>query len=70
MPRLLTADEVADLLPVTRSWVYAQAREERIPYVRLGRYVRFEQQAVEEWITTQRRGPVPPSPRPPAEPPR
>lgn len=47
---LLTADEVADYLQVKRSWVYAQTRANRIPHVRLGRYVRYRQDAVERWI--------------------
>jgi excisionase family DNA binding protein len=47
---LLTADEVAALLRVTSAWVYAQTRADRIPHVRLGRYVRFRQDAVDQWI--------------------
>lgn len=47
---LLTADEVADLLRVTRGWVYAETRARRIPHVRLGRYVRYRRSAVEAWV--------------------
>jgi excisionase family DNA binding protein len=47
---LLTADEVAEYLQVKRSWVYAATRANRIPHVRLGRYVRYRQDAVEQWI--------------------
>jgi excisionase family DNA binding protein len=47
---LLTADEVAGLLQVTAAWVYAQTRADRIPHVRLGRYVRFRQDAIEQWV--------------------
>jgi len=47
---LLTADEVAALLRVTAAWVYAQTRADRIPHVRLGRYVRFRQDAIEQWV--------------------
>ena len=31
-------------------WVWAQARAGRIPHVRLGRYRRFRESAVEEWL--------------------
>lgn len=48
---LLTADEVAALLRVTKAWVYAETRAQRIPHVPLGRYVRYRQSAVLEWIT-------------------
>jgi excisionase family DNA binding protein len=47
---LLTADEVAALLRVTTAWVYVQTRADRIPHVRLGRYVRFRQDAIEQWV--------------------
>lgn len=59
---LLTADEVASFLRVTRGWVYAETRARRIPHVRLGRYVRYRRSAVEVWVSeleeasTDRRG--------------
>jgi excisionase family DNA binding protein len=50
MDRLLTADELAELLGMKTEWVWAQARAGRIPHVRLGRYRRFRESAVEEWL--------------------
>jgi excisionase family DNA binding protein len=47
---LLTADEVATLLRVTKAWVYAETRAKRIPHVPLGRYVRYRRSAVLEWL--------------------
>lgn len=47
---LLTADEVAALLQVTCSWVYAETRKRRIPHLRLGRYVRYRRSAIDAWI--------------------
>jgi excisionase family DNA binding protein len=52
---LLTADEVAALLQVTRAWVYAQTRAKRIPHVPLGRYVRYRRSAVLAWIAALER---------------
>jgi excisionase family DNA binding protein len=52
---LLTADEVAALLQVTKAWVYAEARAKRIPYVPLGRYVRYRRSAVLQWISALER---------------
>jgi excisionase family DNA binding protein len=46
--RLLTVDDVADRLGVTKDWVWAQARAGRIPHVQLGRYRREE--ALEKWL--------------------
>ena len=39
--RLLNAKEAGALLNVPHTWVLAEARSDRIPHVRLGRYVRF-----------------------------
>ncbi|MDQ6606061.1 MAG: helix-turn-helix domain-containing protein [Actinomycetota bacterium] len=50
MDRLLTADEIAERLGMKTEWVWAQARAGRIPHVRLGRYRRFRESAVEEWL--------------------
>ena len=49
-PRLLTAEEVSEILRVEKSWVYAATRENQIPHLRLGRYVRFSEEAIEEWM--------------------
>lgn len=47
---LLTADEVAELLGVPKSWVYEQSRRGAIPTVTLGRYRRYRREAIEAWI--------------------
>jgi len=58
--RLLTAVEIASVLGVKPSWVYAQARAKRIPHVRLGRYTRFRANSILEWALDHEEGPVPP----------
>jgi excisionase family DNA binding protein len=50
MTPLLTAQEVAERLGVSKDWVWAQARAGAIPHVRLGRYRRFRTEAIEAWI--------------------
>ena len=52
MTPLLTVDDVAERLGVTKDWVWSQARAGRIPHVRLGRYRRFRQEAIEEWLAS------------------
>jgi excisionase family DNA binding protein len=47
---LLTAAEVASLLRMTSGWVYAETRANRIPHLRLGRYVRYRRSAIEQWM--------------------
>jgi excisionase family DNA binding protein len=48
--RLLTAEEIAERLGMKTEWVWAQARAGRIPHVRLGRYRRFRESAVDDWL--------------------
>ena len=50
---LLTADEVAAILRVPRSWVYSHLSE--LPVIRLRRYVRFKHSEVERFL--ENRGP-------------
>lgn len=56
--RLLDAADVADMLGVPRTWVYAEARAGRLPHVRVGRYRRFRRQTIQEWIDAHERGPA------------
>jgi excisionase family DNA binding protein len=54
---LLNAKQAGELLNVPASWVLAEARADRIPHVRLGRYVRFEADELREWWRARARGP-------------
>jgi excisionase family DNA binding protein len=45
--QLLTAEQLAERWQVRASHVYRLAREGAIPFVRLGRYVRFRLDAIE-----------------------
>lgn len=54
---LVDAAQAARLLSVPASWVLAEARADRIPHVRLGRYVRFSAEELEDWWRARIRGP-------------
>ena len=57
--RLLTVEEVASLLHVPVSWVYGRMRErslERLPGYRLGKYWRFREEEIHDWVKRQGRG--------------
>jgi excisionase family DNA binding protein len=54
--RLLEAQEIAELLAVPVSWVRAETRAGRIPHLELGRYKRYDRNAVLAWLETQRAG--------------
>jgi len=53
---LLTVDEVAALLKVSKIWVYehtrsaGRCRSERLPHMKLGKYVRFHRQALQTFL--------------------
>ena len=55
--RLLTAGEVAELLNVPESWVREATREQRLPYLALGRYRRYSHPAIQAWLAQQAAGP-------------
>lgn len=54
--RLLTADEVAELLAVPTSWVREHTRNNHLPHVTLGRYRRYRREDVLAYITEQAAG--------------
>jgi excisionase family DNA binding protein len=54
---LLDAKGAAALLNVPATWVLSEARADRIPHVRLGRYVRFDAGELQAWWLSRRRGP-------------
>lgn len=48
--RALTAGELANLLSVSKVTIFKQAAAGRIPSFRIGTCVRFDPQAVAEWL--------------------
>jgi hypothetical protein len=59
--RLLDVIEVASQLKVVPSFIYARTRanaKERIPHIKLGKYLRFDPHRLAEWIATHERGGV------------
>jgi excisionase family DNA binding protein len=58
--RLLAAREVAQLLNVPVTWVYAETRAGRLPHVQLGpRYVRYAEPSIRAFVAGLERGPIP-----------
>jgi len=55
---LLTPEDVARLFAVPRSWVYGSIRgrsRDKLPHIYIGRYPRFEEAAVREFLARRRR---------------
>ena len=58
MDELLTVDDLAAWLKVPPSWIYERTRrrdEGRLPFIKLGKYLRFEETAVKAYLDRQRR---------------
>ena len=55
---LFTVNEIAAILKVPVSWVYERTRRrgsERIPHLKLGKYLRFSLPEIKEWLQKQYR---------------
>lgn len=56
LDELMTVSEIAGFLKVPVSWVYERTRRrgvERLPHVKLGKYLRFSMPEVQEWLQRQ-----------------
>jgi len=56
---LLTAHDVAQLLNVPVSWDYERTRRrgiERLPHLKIGKYLRFRRDEIESYLENLRRG--------------
>jgi len=56
--KLRTIDEMANRLKVKKSWLYGKTRlkgEGQIPLVRVGKYIRFYENEVMDWLKDQQR---------------
>jgi len=50
VPQLLTMDQLAERLGVTRRHVRRLVAERRLPYVKVGRFVRFNPAEIAGWL--------------------
>lgn len=51
----LTVDEAAQLLRVKVSWLYERTRLNEVPHIKLGKYLRFDQQELLAWTARFKR---------------
>ena len=54
---LIDSKAAGRLLGVPHTWLLAQARAGRIPHHRLGHYVRFDAEDLQQWLRDNREGP-------------
>ena len=58
MERLMTIDEVAASMQISRFTVYRLAKEHCIPGTKIGRQWRFQKEEIDQWLRDQHRGQV------------
>ena len=54
LPQLLTIDQLAERLGVTRRHVRRLVAERRLPYLKVGRFIRFDPAQVVAWLDSKR----------------
>ena len=59
MANLLDVGQAAAYLTIKPGYVRRLVRERRIPYVKVGKFVRFEQAELDEWLVARRVEPLP-----------
>ncbi len=48
--RLIGPKELAQKLDVPLSWIYSRTRTNEIPCVKVGKYVKFDETVIWEWL--------------------
>ena len=51
--RLLTVQEVCELLQVKRTYIYWLTYQRKIPHIKIQGILRFRQSAIDEWLDSQ-----------------
>jgi excisionase family DNA binding protein len=51
---LLDVNGLSTYLGVRASWVYKQTKENSIPFVKMGKYLRFRRSAIDKWVNSRR----------------
>jgi excisionase family DNA binding protein len=65
--RLLKPEEAAERLNVSLRFIRRLCHERRLPYTKVGKFVRFDADELEAWITAQRVEPANGEPGDPAD---
>ena len=50
----LTTEELATLLKIPKLTVYKWVSQRKIPYVKVGKHLRFKRSEIEEWLKERR----------------
>jgi len=56
LENLISGEELYRLFNVQKRWLYRQTRLKAIPFVKIGKYLRFDRRAIEKWLSRQQQG--------------
>lgn len=51
--RLLTVQEISELLKVPKSYVYWLTHQKKIPHLKIQGHLKFRQSHIDEWLNSQ-----------------
>ncbi len=51
--RLLTVEEVCELLKVSKTYIYWLTHRQKIPYIKMQGHLRFRRSAIDNWLMAQ-----------------
>jgi excisionase family DNA binding protein len=54
LPKLLTIDELAERLDVSTRHVRRLVAEKRVPYLKVGKFIRFDPAEISAWLDRSR----------------
>jgi len=52
---LLTVEELAKKISVSKSTIYNWRMQKRIPYVKMGKLIRFDTTEIDRWVNEQKK---------------
>jgi len=53
MDKLLTIDELAEVLTVKKSTIYQWVHLGLIPHIKVGRLLRFKEESIQKWLISR-----------------
>ena len=58
MEKLLTPEEICELLGIEKSTLYAWTSRGQIPFLKINGMLGFRESEIEEWLKTKQRGDI------------
>jgi len=53
LEKLLTVQDISELLGVPKSYVYSLTHQKKIPHLKIQGHLRFKQTHIDEWLKSQ-----------------